>query len=243
MPAQRRHTLYFLEQVRAFAPVFLDTDVDMTAVRAHRATHHRRLSTVTYVLHAVGRVLAEHPEANAAIRDGLFPKLAHFDRVHAKLALDKVLHGQRVVLAAVLPDVHTAGLDELQDLVERHRDTDPHTSPAFARLRALHLLPPPVGRLLFRLAGRSLAKRPELAGTVAVTSLGHQPVDGFHSVGGTTITLGLGQVAERPVVRDGEVTVAPVLRLSLAFDHRVVDGAEAAEVLAGIKQRLEALAA
>ncbi|MEU4746675.1 2-oxo acid dehydrogenase subunit E2, partial [Actinosynnema sp. NPDC023658] len=86
---------------------------------------------------------------------------------------------------------------------------------------------------------RSLTRRPGLLGTFAVTSLGHRPVDGFHSVGGTTITLGLGRTADRPVVRDGVVAVAPVMRLNLAFDHRVVDGAEAADVLAEIRAGLQ----
>ncbi|MCO1582768.1 2-oxo acid dehydrogenase subunit E2 [Crossiella sp. SN42] len=200
------------------------------------------MSVVSYVAHAAGRVLAEHPAANAAIQGRLSPRVARFDGVHAKLTLDKELDGQRVVLAAVLPEVDTASLAQIQDLVERHRDTDPHTSPEFARLRKLHRVPPVLGRLLFRLAGRKLAARPRLAGTVAITSLGHLPVNGFHSVGGTTVTLGIGQVAERPMVRDGEVVVAPVMRLNLAFDHRVIDGAEAAEVLVGIKRRLEEVA-
>lgn len=235
VPAQRRHTLYFLEQLRSFSPVFLDTDVDMTRVLAHRAEH--QLSIVTYVLHAVGRVLAAHPDANAAIQGN---RLGRSDRVNAKLTLDKTLQGQRVVLAAVLPDVHTASLDEIQTLVKQHKDADPATSPAFAKLRTLHRMPPAVGRVLFRIAGRSLASRPDMAGTVAVTSLGNQPVNGFHSIGGTTVTVGVGQVAQRPVVRDGQIVAAPVMRLNLTFDHRVIDGAEAAEVLTEIKQRLEA---
>jgi pyruvate/2-oxoglutarate dehydrogenase complex dihydrolipoamide acyltransferase (E2) component len=64
-------------------------------------------------------------------------------------------------------------------------------------------------------------------------------VEAFRSVGGTTITLGLGATADRPAVRDGRVVVAPVLPLSLAFDHRVIDGAEAADVLAEIEEGLE----
>jgi pyruvate/2-oxoglutarate dehydrogenase complex dihydrolipoamide acyltransferase (E2) component len=40
-------------------------------------------------------------------------------------------------------------------------------------------------------------------------------------------------------VRDGALAVAPLMRLSLAFDHRVIDGAEAADVLTEIKDGLE----
>jgi pyruvate/2-oxoglutarate dehydrogenase complex dihydrolipoamide acyltransferase (E2) component len=106
-------------------------------------------------------------------------------------------------------------------------------------MRALPRLPLPLARLAYRLAVRPLAKRAATMGTLAVTSLGHRPVDGFYSVGGATITLGLGRTAQQPVVRDGAIVIAPVMRLSLTFDHRVIDGAEAADVLAEIKESLE----
>jgi pyruvate dehydrogenase E2 component (dihydrolipoamide acetyltransferase) len=49
--------------------------------------------------------------------------------------------------------------------------------------------------------------------------------------------LSIGRVAERPVVRDGEIVVRPTANLALTFDHRVVDGARAAEFgLAVIRQ-------
>lgn len=60
-------------------------------------------------------------------------------------------------------------------------------------------------------------------------------------MGGTTTTFGVGRVLERPVVREGRIVVAPVLRLSLAFDHRVIDGAEAADVLTEVKKALESV--
>jgi pyruvate/2-oxoglutarate dehydrogenase complex dihydrolipoamide acyltransferase (E2) component len=41
--------------------------------------------------------------------------------------------------------------------------------------------------------------------------------------------LSIGRVAERPVVRNGEVVARPVGTIAVTFDHRVVDGARAAE--------------
>lgn len=239
LPRQRRHTLYFLREIRAFSPVFIDTEVAMGAVLAHRASAGRRRSVVTYVICAAGRVLARHPDANAAIRGRLSPRIARYPRVHAKFTLDKRIDGHRVVLSAVLRDVDRAELDDVQRQVEHYRDGDAETMEEFAGLRALHRLPPPVGLAGFRRVVRPLRNRADRFGTFAVTSLGHRPVDGFYSVGGTTVTLGLGQVAERPVARGGEVRIAPTMRLSLAFDHRVIDGAEAADVLTEIKDGLE----
>lgn len=52
------------------------------------------------------------------------------------------------------------------------------------------------------------------------------------------VILGIGRIAEKPVVRDGEVVVAPVLALSLSFDHRIIDGATAQHALNQIKRLL-----
>ncbi len=51
--------------------------------------------------------------------------------------------------------------------------------------------------------------------------------------------LGVGRMKEMPVVRDGKVQIRKILFISLSFDHRVVDGAEAARFLNTIISRLE----
>lgn len=51
--------------------------------------------------------------------------------------------------------------------------------------------------------------------------------------------LGIGRIAEKPIVRDGEIVAAPVLALSLSFDHRIVDGATAQNALNQIKRLLQ----
>ena len=50
--------------------------------------------------------------------------------------------------------------------------------------------------------------------------------------------LGIGRIAEKPVVKNGEIVVAPVLALSLSFDHRMIDGATAQNALNHIKRLL-----
>ena len=50
--------------------------------------------------------------------------------------------------------------------------------------------------------------------------------------------LGIGRIQEKPVVKDGEIVVAPVLALSLSFDHRIVDGATAQFALNQVKRLL-----
>ncbi len=51
--------------------------------------------------------------------------------------------------------------------------------------------------------------------------------------------LGMHNITERPVARDGEVVIRPIMYLALSYDHRIVDGKEAVQFLVTIKQFLE----
>lgn len=244
---ERRHTLSFLTEIRPVAAVYLDTEVDMSAVVAHRAAARaagRRYSIVSYLLVAAARTLVEHPEANAAVRGRRRLRIGRTTGVHGKLALDRTMNGHRVVLSTVLSNLESTtaderGLDTVQSRIDQLRDGDPATMPEFSGVRLLHRLPWPLRPIVYAAGVRPLRRRPAMVGTFAVSSLGHSVVDGIHSVGGTTVTFGVGRIADRPVVRDGVIVVAPVMRLNLAFDHRVIDGAEAADVLADVKLALE----
>jgi pyruvate/2-oxoglutarate dehydrogenase complex dihydrolipoamide acyltransferase (E2) component len=51
--------------------------------------------------------------------------------------------------------------------------------------------------------------------------------------------LSVGRIADRPVVRDGEIRARPVGTIAITFDHRVIDGARAAEFGLDVIRRLE----
>jgi len=77
--------------------------------------------------------------------------------------------------------------------------------------------------------------------TFTVTSAGklaglfQTPIVNFPEVG----ILSIGRVAPRPVVRDGEVVVRQMGTIAITFDHRVVDGARAAELGLSVIARLQ----
>ncbi|MDN8910324.1 2-oxo acid dehydrogenase subunit E2, partial [Staphylococcus aureus] len=50
--------------------------------------------------------------------------------------------------------------------------------------------------------------------------------------------LGNGRIAQKPIVKDGEIVAAPVLELSLSFDHRQIDGATVQNAMNHIKRLL-----
>ncbi|RJY08904.1 2-oxoglutarate dehydrogenase complex dihydrolipoyllysine-residue succinyltransferase [Aurantiacibacter aquimixticola] len=51
--------------------------------------------------------------------------------------------------------------------------------------------------------------------------------------------LGLHRIEDRPVVRDGEVVVRPMMYLALSYDHRIIDGREAVTALKIMKEAIE----
>ncbi len=51
--------------------------------------------------------------------------------------------------------------------------------------------------------------------------------------------LGLHRIEDRPVVRDGQVVVRPMMYLAVSYDHRIIDGREAVQFLVRIKESIE----
>lgn len=86
-----------------------------------------------------------------------------------------------------------------------------------------------------------LSRQDLTGGTFTITNLGMHDVDVFFPIINPpeTAILGVGRVIEKPVAVDGQVVVKPRMQLSLTYDHRIVDGAPAAEFLKTVKQNLE----
>jgi pyruvate dehydrogenase E2 component (dihydrolipoyllysine-residue acetyltransferase) len=97
---------------------------------------------------------------------------------------------------------------------------------------------------------RALAQRvregqitpPELSGgTFTVSNLGMYGITNFSAVINPpqAAILAVGSIVERPVVRDGEIATAHLMPLNLACDHRILYGADGAQLLARIRELLE----
>jgi pyruvate dehydrogenase E2 component (dihydrolipoamide acetyltransferase) len=86
-----------------------------------------------------------------------------------------------------------------------------------------------------------LAKEEVSNGTFTITSLGMYEVDSFIPIINPpeAAILAVGAIKEKPVVIDGKVEVRPMMTLSLTYDHRIVDGAPAAEFLRKIRDKLQ----
>jgi pyruvate dehydrogenase E2 component (dihydrolipoamide acetyltransferase) len=96
--------------------------------------------------------------------------------------------------------------------------------------------------LAARARDRKLAPHEYLGGTFAVSNLGMFGIENFDAVinppHGAILAVGAG--VKKPVVgADGELAVATVMSVTLSVDHRVIDGALGAELLAAIVENLD----
>ncbi len=98
-----------------------------------------------------------------------------------------------------------------------------------------------IGELAVRARENKLALAELQGGTFTITnggvfgSLLSTPILNAPQVG----ILGMHAIQQRPVARDGEVVIRPMMYMALSYDHRIVDGREAVQFLVRIKELIE----
>ncbi|MGH8914145.1 MAG: dihydrolipoamide acetyltransferase family protein [Acidimicrobiia bacterium] len=180
-------------------------------------------------LHEIRSALGSRHETKipmeALVVKAVIPALHAFPELNATLdGDDLVLHGSYDIGIAVdAPD----GL-----MVAVIRDAD--------RLGVLELAAE-VRRLGDGAKTRSLGPDELTGQTFTVSNIG--AVGGGHGTPivpyGTTAILSVGRSQEKVVVGDGELAIAPLMPLSLSYDHRVVDGAQGRRFMALVIENLE----
>jgi pyruvate dehydrogenase E2 component (dihydrolipoamide acetyltransferase) len=213
-----------MAESKATIPDFtLQMDVDMEACVKLRE-ELKRLSPAeapTYndmVVKASALALREHPRANGSYRDGL---VQLHSRVNVGVAVAVDADEGPATGALVVPTVFDA---EEKSLGEIARETRALAE----RVRNGTITPPELG-----------------GGTFTVSNLGMFGVSGFTAIINPpqAAILSVGVLEPRAVARAGDVVVRSTMTVTLACDHRILYGADAARFLARVRELLEAPAA
>ncbi len=98
-----------------------------------------------------------------------------------------------------------------------------------------------VRRLADSARARTLEKDDLAGGATSVSNLGMFGIDGFTAIINPpqTSIIAVGRASPQPVVKDGELAVATIMRVRMSCDHRAFDGAAGAEFLARLKTAIE----
>ncbi len=184
---------------------------ELESLRRHLKERHpeEKLTPLPFLGIALIRALREFPQCNATYDKDRNLILEH-EAVHLGVAT-QTPDGLKV---PVVRHAETLSLKELSAEIRRVADA----------------------------ARNNTAKKSELSGsTITITSLGKlggivsTPVINMPEVG----IIGVNRAVERPVVLNGQVTVRTMMNLSSSFDHRFVDGYDAAAMIQRIKEMLE----
>ena len=154
--------------------------------------------------------------------------------------------------ALALKQVPTANASYTPDGIAYHHNADVAVAVAIdgglitpivreAENKGLSIISVEMKDLATRARDRKLKPQEFQGGTFSISNLGMMGIKSFQSIlnqpQGMILSVGAGE--PRPVVKDGELAIATVMTVTLACDHRVVDGAIGAEWLKVFKRLIE----
>lgn len=229
LTAMRRVIAQHMVQSKRTSPhVTTVFEVDMAAVVQHREAHKAefaakglRLTYTPYFAAAAAQALVAVPEMNARFHEaGDQSGIVLQRRIHLGVAV-ALPHG------LVVPVIRDADEKNLQGLARAVAELADQARTGTLTGDALH-------------GGTFTITNHGVSGSLIGTPILNQPQAGI---------LGIGAIVKRPVVRSGSdsllpsaddaIVIRPMCYLSLTFDHRVLDGAQADTFVTRIKQHLE----
>jgi 2-oxoisovalerate dehydrogenase E2 component (dihydrolipoyl transacylase) len=212
----RRRIAENMAEAKRRIPHFAYVDeVDVTAVEALRAAMNEtrgerpKLTMLPFLIRAIAKAARDFPMVNARFDDD-----AGVVRRHSAVHLGMATQTDAGLSVPVIRDAQAYDVWGLAGEIVRLADA----------------------------TRRGKAKREELSGsTITLTSLG--------ALGGIVSTpvinrpevaiVGVNKMVERPVVIDGRIEVRKMMNLSSSFDHRVVDGMDAAKFIQAVRKLIE----
>lgn len=193
------------QSLRSSAQITIATEADVTPATEFRARRCREFdfSYTDMMIHSVARALMRHPRMNARLNET-------GDDTEIVLCANANV-GIAVALdeGLIVPVVNRAESKSLREIAVESRALGEKARAGQLKLEDV------------------------TGGTFTISNLGTFGIDAFTPIlnPGETGILGVGRIVEKPAVYRGEIAKRAMLWLSLTFDHRVLDGAPAAQFL------------
>jgi len=202
-----------------------------------------RVVTITPVLmKLIADTAGQYPLMNALLaRDIFFRKRIYIpDDVAVAVAIEKQHNGEFFVMTPVVSRVNRKSLSSLSRELEDLSHQPLERMPDIGLRLMLNMLPEFMQYLVLRVISRSARLSERFFGSIGLSNLGKYGVVDFLPVWVNTIVFGVGGILEKPIADNGLIRLAPVLHLTLSFNHCVLDGALAGRILAAVRERIEA---
>lgn len=229
--AARKHTIHGLVEV----------DISQARERLRRIKEEtgEALSFTGFIVYCTARAVDEDKHLHA-YRDWR-NRLVLFDDVDISLPVERTEAGQPVVLQTVIRAANRKTVREIHQEIRDLQTKELAATTWGARLRWYGLIPAFIRRGFFRIAARMPGTVKQFNGTVLVTSVGMYGKSAGWGVPlpGHTLTVTIGGIEVKPVLRDGQLEGREHLCLTVSFDHDIVDGGPAARFIRRLQEFLQ----
>lgn len=228
---------------------FGSMDIDAAALSAYAESLRERTGAHVTMTHLIGRAVAHGLENVPALRQRL-ARGREYDRESIDVFFIVTTAGGSELTGVKIANAdQKSAVDISNELVNRCTAIENDADPEFGRTkRMLAALPRPVLRYGVRLSAWLTSdlnlNLPQFGlprqafGSAMITSVGmwgitnaYSPLTAYYRV---PVLVLVGAVEQRPVARAGTVVVRPMLTITATFDHRYVDGFQAAQFASAI---------
>lgn len=218
----------------------------------NRSNASNRVPTITALVGcAIARTMNEHPNLNGLIRWGTV-FLRERVTLFFQTAVDsdgKELSGVKIE-AAESKNIHTV----MNEIEKRVRAVRSDQDPEFKRVKSqFQFIPPIFMRFILNATSfllytlnldlRFLGMPRDPFGSVMITNIGSLGIDfafaPLVNYSRVPLLLAIGEVQDRPAVRNGKLEIVPQYNICVTFDHRFIDGVYAAKMMKTLRRYLE----
>jgi hypothetical protein len=224
----RRLVVDLMHFSRKVPSVALERRMNLSDVRAARSACAPRPTWTAILTKAYAIVSARTPALRQSYMTVPWPRIYQHPRNMATLNISRRVGDENIVIYAHVRQPQNRTLSELDAIIRHHRDVPLEELKSFRRARRLGRLPRPLRRFVWW-AGLNWfgRRRSHNFGTFGITSVAGHGAGILQLVPLLTSTLYYGLFDD-----------AGALDMRLTFDHRVLDGATAADVLAQLEEVL-----
>jgi pyruvate/2-oxoglutarate dehydrogenase complex dihydrolipoamide acyltransferase (E2) component len=240
-PSSRRAVTAAVRAGRRIVPMHGLLEVDITEARRQLADHDPPLSLTAFVIAAVARAVAVHPEVHAY--RNWRGQLVRHQHVDVQTIVEVPTEQGPFGLVHVVRDADIRGVVDISTELRGVKAdlTSTGTGRALQRLAPLAGHIPGLFPVMYAVMRRSVRAH-RLTGTVQLTAVGMFAAGGGFAIAPPTLAsllVVVGGWSRRPRVVGGEIAVRDVLDLTVSIDHNVVDGAPATRFGADLRRSME----
>jgi pyruvate/2-oxoglutarate dehydrogenase complex dihydrolipoamide acyltransferase (E2) component len=219
--------------------IFLDVDMSVAErLRAQFSTKGEHVTITAILLKSIATAQRLCPQSLQGYLP--FNLRINYHEIVAGFTVERIVENQAGVFFGIIEHPEEKSLPEIAKELKQYGTGEIEEVPRLQMEESFSRLPAWLRKIIFHL-GMSI---PHLRLTISKATFGLSSLGKYGVVTAfgpcvCACTFGIGTVEDRAVVREGQVTVRPVVTLALSYDQRILDAAPAASFMRDVKELLD----